>query len=104
MIENKKYLFSRRIAGETYDFYKSEITYTCIEPWETRETITVYTPENCLGCPDIISFDHNGIPYTYYRYLAPWKLNRIHEIIAANNLTEYTINGGKLIEEVKNGN
>lgn len=33
---DKKYLFSRRIAGETYNFYKSEITYTCVEPWETR--------------------------------------------------------------------
>lgn len=104
MLENKEYLFSRRIAGETYNFYKSEITYTCVEPWETRETITVYTPENGLGYPDIISFNHDGTPYTYYRYLAPWKLNRISEIIDANNLTEYTINGGKLVEEGKHGN
>ena len=101
---DKEYLFSRRIAGETYKFYKSKITYTCVEPWETREKIKIYTPENCLGYPDIVAFNHDGTPYTYYRYLAPWKLRRISEIIRANNLTEYTINGGKLVEEVKYGN
>lgn len=102
MLENKKYLFSRRIAGETYKFYMCKMV--SIIDNKMREYITVYTPENGLGYPDIISFNHDGTPYTYYRYLAPWKLNRISKIIDANNLTKYTINGGKLVEEGKHGN
>lgn len=99
---DKKYLFSRRIAGETYKFYMCKMV--SIIDNKMREYITVYTPENCLGYHDIISFNNTGIPYTHYRYLASWKLNRISEIIHANKLTEYTINGGKLVEEGKHGN
>lgn len=112
-MEIKECLFSRRIAGETYKFYMCKMVsiidnkmreYIIVYTSKMREYIIVYTPENCLGYHDIISFDNTGIPYTHYRYLAPWKFNRISEIIDANNLTEYTINGGKLVEEVKHGN
>lgn len=83
-------LFTRKIDKENYDFYLD----TTVFEGKKFVYLKVYTPENCLGYPDVVLFTSKGIPYTLHRYLAPWKLEKISKIVDANNLTKYTVNGG----------
>lgn len=90
----KTWLFDRRIAGETYKFYLNEC-YSIIDG-SREQYMTVETPENDFGYPDIIGFHANGVPYTLHRCIAPWKLRKVVCILEKNGLCK--AENGRVLE------
>lgn len=79
-------LFTRKYNKEEYRFFlKTMISWTSGEP---KKYISVETPKNCFGYNDYVHFS-NGKPYTFYRYLQPWILKKIKEVVVKAGYEEY---------------
>lgn len=78
-------LFTRKYNGETYKFYLNK-GVGCFGIYS--EYISIETPENCLGYPNTVLFNH-GEPYTLHRYLQPWIKRKIKDAIVKAGYSDY---------------
>ncbi len=79
----KRYLFSRKHAGEEYKFFLNYISFSWADG-SAYHYISVDTPENGLGCTDTVLLDSSsGRAYTLWRYLPPYILRNLEKQMKA---------------------
>lgn len=79
----KRYLFSRKHAGEEYKFFLNYISFSWADG-KPRHYISVATPENGVGCTDTVLLSRDtGRAYTLWRYLPPYILRKLEKQMKA---------------------
>lgn len=81
----KTLLFTKNYNKETYTFYLNK-GVGCFGIYS--EYISVETPQNCFGYPDIVLFN-KGSAYTLHRYLQKWILKSITETLIKKGYFDY---------------
>lgn len=82
---SKELLFTRKINGETYKFFMNK-GIGCFGIYS--EYVSVETPENDFGYPDIVLFNH-GKAYTQHRYLQKWIMKKITDTLISHGYAAY---------------